>query len=86
PWPKKRHHKRRLVQKPFLDLLAEWSVDGAELCMRTGHSEYFEWARESVEEHPSWTIRNEAPWPFEHETFFQKILPDHQSFLATRND
>ena len=23
PWPKKRHHKRRIVQPPFLDLVAD---------------------------------------------------------------
>jgi tRNA (guanine-N7-)-methyltransferase len=28
PWPKKRHHKRRLIQPPFVTLLAE--------CLRTG--------------------------------------------------
>ena len=86
PWPKKRHHKRRLVQKPFLDLLANRSVDGAEFCIRTDHLEYFEWAKESVREHPSWAVRNEAPWPFEHESFFQNILHEHQSFLATLED
>ena len=41
PWPKKRHHKRRLIQHSFLDLLALHSVPNAELCFRTDHEDYF---------------------------------------------
>src|SRR5215831_7789682 len=31
PWPKKRHHKRRLVQRPFAQLLAERLASGGVL-------------------------------------------------------
>ena len=31
PWPKKRHHKRRLLQPPFVQLLASRLADGATL-------------------------------------------------------
>ena len=83
PWPKKRHFKRRLVQPAFLDLLHSRSLPGGELCFRTDYGPYFDWAVERVEDHDFWILRDEAPWPFEHETFFQNILPEHQSFLAT---
>ena len=82
PWPKKRHHKRRLIQRPFLDLLAARSVLNAELCFRTDHQDYFSWAVDQVNCIDSWRIDYKATWPFEHETFFQNILPEYQNFIA----
>ena len=86
PWPKKRHHKRRLIRQPFLDLLASRSIPKAELCFRTDHEGYFDWTVKHINEIECWNIQSEVAWPFEHETFFQKILPEHQSFLAVRSD
>lgn len=42
PWPKKRHIKRRLIQRPFIRLLAEKLVAGGGLFLRTDHVKYFE--------------------------------------------
>lgn len=42
PWPKKRHHKRRLVQTPFTELAAQVLAPGGHLYLRTDHGEYFE--------------------------------------------
>lgn len=42
PWPKKRHHKRRLVQAPFTELAASVLAPGGHLYLRTDHREYFE--------------------------------------------
>jgi tRNA (guanine-N7-)-methyltransferase len=44
PWPKKRHHKRRLVKRPFTDLLAAKLADGGYLYMATDWAEYGDWA------------------------------------------
>jgi tRNA (guanine-N7-)-methyltransferase len=44
PWPKKRHHKRRLVTRPFTDLLAEKLVPGGYVYMVTDWVPYAEWA------------------------------------------
>lgn len=82
PWPKKRHHKRRLIQHPFLDLLAARSVPNAELCFRTDHQDYFSWALDQINCIDSWHLDPEAAWPFEHETFFQNILPEYQTLIA----
>ncbi len=82
PWPKKRHHKRRLVNDEFLDALAERTVVGGRLYFRTDHEEYFTWALEKVSKHALWRLLPEEPWPLEHETYFQNILPKHQSFSA----
>ena len=35
PWPKKRHHKRRLLQAPFIDALARRLVSGGRLRVAT---------------------------------------------------
>lgn len=40
PWPKKRHHKRRLLQSPFVALLASRLVPGGYLHCATDWEEY----------------------------------------------
>ena len=42
PWPKKRHHKRRIVQAPFLDLVAERLQPGGALHIATDWANYAE--------------------------------------------
>ena len=84
PWPKKRHHKNRIIQNATLDLWAERSRPGAMLYFRTDHAEFFEWSREHVEAHPAWEVLPEAVWPFERETYFQSILPDAPRDLIAR--
>jgi tRNA (guanine-N7-)-methyltransferase len=44
PWPKKRHHKRRLMTRPFTDLLAQKLRAGGYVYMVTDWVEYGEWA------------------------------------------
>ncbi|HEY0768558.1 MAG TPA: tRNA (guanosine(46)-N7)-methyltransferase TrmB [Steroidobacteraceae bacterium] len=40
PWPKKRHHKRRLIQRPFVDLLASRLAQGGMLRLATDWQPY----------------------------------------------
>jgi len=40
PWPKKRHHKRRLIQPPFISLLASRLQPGAYLHVATDWEDY----------------------------------------------
>ncbi len=40
PWPKKRHHKRRLIQDTFIDGLRNTMVDGARLYIATDWQDY----------------------------------------------
>jgi tRNA (guanine-N7-)-methyltransferase len=51
PWPKKRHHKRRLIQQPFLDIMAAALADRAPLHLATDWPDYAEWIREALEDH-----------------------------------
>jgi len=44
PWPKKRHHKRRLVKRPFTRTLASRLVPGGYLYMATDWQDYADWA------------------------------------------
>ena len=42
PWPKKRHHKRRLIQPPFVALLAARLAPGGYLHCATDWQHYAE--------------------------------------------
>ena len=42
PWPKKRHHKRRLIQPPFTHLLASRLLPGGYIHLATDWQEYAE--------------------------------------------
>jgi len=44
PWPKKRHNKRRLITRPFTDLLCAKLLPGASIYMVTDWDDYGEWA------------------------------------------
>jgi len=46
PWPKKRHHRRRLLQPDFVRAMAERLVPGGFLEVATDHVEYAEWIQE----------------------------------------
>lgn len=52
PWPKKRHHKRRLFQPPFVAAAAECLVPGGRWAVQTDHAEYFEIIRALLREQP----------------------------------
>ena len=43
PWPKSRHHKRRLINADLLGSLARIMKDGAELRIATDHRAYCRW-------------------------------------------
>jgi tRNA (guanine-N7-)-methyltransferase len=58
PWPKKRHHKRRLVQPPFLRLLARKIRRGGVLRLATDWEPYAEWMLEALAQVPE--FRNRA--------------------------
>jgi tRNA (guanine-N7-)-methyltransferase len=42
PWPKKRHHKRRLIQRPFMQQMTRVLKAGGRLQVVTDHQDYFE--------------------------------------------
>jgi tRNA (guanine-N7-)-methyltransferase len=64
PWPKQRHHKRRMVATETLDALARAMRDGAELRLATDDRDYLRWMLEHVTAHPDfvWLARRPADW------------------------
>ena len=50
PWPKKRHHKRRIVQAPFLELAASRLQPGGTLHIATDWENYAEHIDETLSE------------------------------------
>jgi len=64
PWPKLRHHKRRLIAPPFLDMLAGALAPGAELRVATDDPDYLAWILERLTAHPEfrWNARSAADW------------------------
>ena len=52
PWPKKRHHKRRIVQPDFLALCADRLESGGSLHIATDWANYAEHIDEMLEESP----------------------------------
>jgi tRNA (guanine-N7-)-methyltransferase len=57
PWPKKRHHKRRLVQPGFIVLLAACVKPGGLLHLATDWPEYALHMREVMADQPGWRLR-----------------------------
>lgn len=52
PWPKKRHHKRRLVQTAFADRVHRILKPGGVWRLATDWANYAEWMREVLDVHP----------------------------------
>ena len=48
PWPKKRHHKRRLVSPEFVDLAVRVLSEGGRLHLATDWVPYAEWMHEAL--------------------------------------
>jgi tRNA (guanine-N7-)-methyltransferase len=64
PWPKRRHHKRRLIQPEFLDELARVMRPGAELRFATDWANYAAWTLEQVARnaHFTWLAQRAQDW------------------------
>lgn len=52
PWPKTRHHKKRLFQMPFLESAYKILRPGGKFFVKTDHDGYAQWMKEFIE-HPS---------------------------------
>ena len=83
PWPKRRHHKNRILQQDFLTTVAQRAGRGARLHFRTDHEPYFRESERIIAGHPDWQIVAE-PWPFEQLTVFQSLAAQHHSLSAQR--
>ena len=62
PWPKARHHKRRIIQSGTLNLIATRLKKGGVLHVATDHADYAEWIDELVNVEPMLEYKG-WPWP-----------------------
>lgn len=56
PWPKVRHHKRRLLQGPTFAMIADRLAPGGVLHVATDHADYAEWIAEAGNAEPGLTV------------------------------
>lgn len=61
PWPKLRHHKRRLISEEVLGSLAEALRDEAELRIATDDPGYLEWILWHLQRHPDFEWQDSVP-------------------------
>jgi tRNA (guanine-N7-)-methyltransferase len=71
PWPKKRHHRRRLLGSEFLQLLHHCLQPAGELYFSTDFAPYAEAVKALLAGLPGWENCLEAPWALS--------LPDYPS-------
>ena len=83
PWPKTRHHKKRLFQKPFLNAAHQVLKNGGTLWVKTDHDGYFDWMQDVLKDDTRFEIllksrdlRQEHPAHFlsQYTTKFEKIF------------
>lgn len=75
PWQKKRHHKRRLIQAPFLAELARVCLPGAYLYLATDWEDYAQWMVAALAAAPDWQNQYEdysPPIPWRPQTSFER--------------
>ena len=87
PWPKKRHHKRRIVSQENLSAFARVMKPGAEIIMATDVDELAEWMEEQCTAHPGFEkISDAAPpeWIETRYAFKGRSEGRKQSFLIFR--
>lgn len=65
PWPKLRHHRRRLIQADFLRAVDRVLRDDGEFLFMTDHEDYHEWAIGQI---AASGLFDRLPW--EEDTFF----------------
>ena len=63
PWPKARHHIRRLVQQPFLDLAANALAPRGVLHVATDWDDYAQQMQEAIGAHPAFRGTDPPPRP-----------------------
>lgn len=86
PWPKAKHHKKRLVGPEFLNGLHRKTRPGARVYFRTDHRPYFDWTVEHLNGSAGWEIDPNGEWLFEHESYFQEMMGDWNSLVARRRE
>jgi tRNA (guanine-N7-)-methyltransferase len=81
PWPKKRHHKRRLIQAEFLEELARVLTPNGNVIVATDDPDYLTWIQEAFQNAPQFQLdlmnrksifERPSSWP--HTRYEQKAI------------
>jgi tRNA (guanine-N7-)-methyltransferase len=89
PWPKRRHHSRRLVDEGFFEAIAAALDSTGELWIKTDHADYFRWIEKMVALVSS--TFHDVPWEYEYpntdfdETFAAENVPIYRLRLRKIN-
>lgn len=74
PWPKFKHHRRRIIQPDFLEAVHRVLAPDGEFLFMTDHDGYHEWAAEKIDAFPGF---ERLPWAdgdfFYPKTDFQQL-------------
>ena len=88
PWPKRRHHPRRVVDDEFLKAIHRSLIEGGELWIKTDHEAYFEQisktaSRSNLWSPTDWVDEGYPRTDFE-EQFIARELPIYRVRLRKR--
>lgn len=61
PWPKRRHHRRRLIQQDFLTALASIMKPEAQVQISTDHAAYAAWIVAEFAQNPHFLCLQDSP-------------------------
>lgn len=89
PWPKRRHHPKRLIQTEFLDAAQAALKPGGELRLTTDDLPYYKHMRKVFETHPGFAEEPWEPGPDYPQTDFEQLfrakgLPIYRALLRKR--
>lgn len=82
PWPKKKHHKRRLMQRPRTNLLSKKLYEGGYVYMATDWEPYAEFALEELS--LTENLKNKYEGYAPHQTWRPETKFEHKGLLAER--
>ena len=82
PWPKKKHHKRRLMQRPRTNLLSKKLYEGGYIYMATDWEPYAEFALEELS--LTENLKNKYDGYAPHQTWRPETKFEHKGLLAER--
>ncbi|MEE2657384.1 MAG: tRNA (guanosine(46)-N7)-methyltransferase TrmB [Candidatus Latescibacterota bacterium] len=87
PWPKKRHHKRRIINAEFFREVIRILVPGGRLRLATDHDDYLEAMVEMLAEFPDDLVPVKGVWEGAHTNYEEKFLARgqqiHRRIFAT---
>ena len=82
PWPKKKHHKRRLMQRPRTNLLSQKLYEGGYIYMATDWEPYAEFALEELS--LTENLKNKFEGYAPHQDWRPETKFEHKGLLAER--